>query len=87
MDQRISSFLGGAALASAFALGALSSQTMPPAQAQTAAPRIQRWEYLCTEGRNVETIHARFTPLGREGWELVTSGLSIGVWCFKRPME
>ncbi len=86
MDQRITGFLGGVVLVSAFWLGTLSSRTVAPAEAQVPATHVQRWEYMCTEGRNIETIHARFTPLGRDGWELAAVGLASGVWCFKRPI-
>lgn len=83
MDQRITSFLGGAALVGAFALGALSSRTVAPAEAQVPTPRVQRWEYQCVDARNIDTMHERFRPLGRDGWELVAG---TGPWCFKRPL-
>jgi hypothetical protein len=72
------------------AVNAQPAQTATPTPA-AAAPTTTggtRWEYQCTEGRNIRTMHERFAPLGAEGWELAASGMgTVGVWCFKRPMS
>ena len=71
-------------------VGGVSSQLVaPPARAQNST--APRWEHYCfaMDGDAADAL----TRAGREGWELVSAGLSSTakhnremLYCMKRPM-
>ena len=90
MRSKLSAFLLGLSLAGAYILGCTTARIVEPtARAQVAPPGVQRWEYLCLDGYNAETINQRANEAGPAGWELVAavgSQRAPGLWCFKRPL-
>lgn len=82
-------FLAGCAVG-----GASSQLVASPAIAQDSpvpsatSPQTQKWDYLCLQFDNDESLTDEAKSAGREGWELVTVvTYKLGyAWCFKRPL-
>jgi hypothetical protein len=90
MNSRWSAFLLGLSFAAVYVLGCATARIIEPrASAQAMPPGAQRWEYLCLDGYNAETINQRANEAGAQGWEMAAalgSDRAPGLWCFRRAL-
>lgn len=90
MNSKLASFVLGLSFAGVYVLGCATARMIEsPAFAQSAPPGVQRWEYQCADGYNVETIERVANEAGAAGWEMtaaVGSDRVAGIWCFRRPL-
>ena len=76
----------GIGLALGLAIGCAAAPfVVPPARAGT---NPQKWEYMCFQDHDSESVAQSANKAGAEGWEMAVSSGAGGrfLWCFKRAL-